>query len=98
MKRIVRSVKRLTPSDSFHTFGIERRNPNPRVRSEGKVWAAQFTSTEIINKSVIKQATIDAIVWIIDFTDRLIFNKIDLNLITEICYEHYFRRLPPWAL
>ena len=69
MERIVRSVKRLTPSDSFHTFGIERRNPNPRVKSEGKVRAAQFTSTEIIKKSVINQPSIDVIAWIIVFTD-----------------------------
>ena len=75
MEHMVRSVKRSTQSHSFHTFGMERRNPNPRVKSEGKVWAAQFRSTEIINKSVIKQATTDIIALVINFT---IFNRIEI--------------------
>ena len=69
IEHIVRSVKILMRSHSFHTFGMERRNPNPRVKSEGKVWAAQITSTEIINNSVIKQATTDIIALIINFTN-----------------------------
>ena len=83
MEHIVRSVKRLMRSHSFHTFGMERRNPNPRVKSEGKVWAAQFTSTEIINNSVIKQATTDIIALIIYYTN--IQSNRNYERITERC-------------